>query len=657
MMRNLANQHFLHFVKTWNEGRSGPTWFGPTTAQSCSRIDYVLLPKAFSSSVQSCRVWYRSGYRLQLANTYRQIDHSPVVITFKYRSWFLPKRTTTLTDRAAILRDYRSGRTQPFQECLQRQLEQISIQGEQSEQVDVQWNKIKNAVQAAAETCYPLRGPLFSYQRSAETKEKWAELQHFRATVRKWNFGDLPYSAFYHWYVAVRLVRLKRAVAQSTKHDWRLYTERLLELLHTAEAEHDHRTMWQIARVLAKTHVGPKRRVYSLTSHTFPTLAEWQAHLAQEGPAGGCEATLIASDFQQPLPVQSLSLDLAETYSRDSLPICFSASGAEQDVEILKHQLGQARSYRAVPRWSASREAWLLALSDSNSNCYQQLQQMFNTTRRVHLSPQLWCVSQTAQIPKNNGKCGCKALRLVHLLDPAGKAWHRGLWKRAEHPRSLRQTGFTPHRRREQAIQQVRCLLWRLSAAKVSWCFVKWDIANAFPSPKHDVLDSVIEEDCCKTDVPFLTQRHRRACMVVSVGTGDLLCQIGCGDLQGDTCAPVKFIRVYDPIVASWMSMTEPEKQQSLKFHNPVTNKWFDCSCIIAADDLVRIGIVSDLSQLSNIFRTWDSTFDRKLDRVGMAQNKMKKTLLYHPSGKGALAQTRKAQRRDADCSDLQLQK
>eukprot|EP00973_Karenia_brevis_P066328 9218707-Karenia_brevis.AAC.1 len=72
-------------------------------------------------------------------------------------------------------------------------------------------------------------------------------------------------------------------------------------------------------------------------------------------------------------------------------------------------------------------------------------------------------------------------------------------------------------------------------------------MANAFPSPKHTVLDAKLESTFSPSDATMLKARHRLAVMEVASDAGDtVLLAPRCGNLQGDIIAPSQFEEIYD---------------------------------------------------------------------------------------------------------------
>eukprot|EP00972_Heterocapsa_arctica_P093367 13772887-Heterocapsa_arctica.AAC.1 len=114
--------------------------------------------------------------------------------------------------------------------------------------------------------------------------------------------------------------------------------------------------------------------------------------------------------------------------------------------------------------------------------------------RMLGYPPTEWQLSQACPISKHNGKEGCLGMRLLNLLDDMGKAWSLQLWQRACHEYDICSYGFIPGRRKEGAILQVNCALWRAHRIHRSTVACLWDVSNAFPSLSHTALDRAVDE-------------------------------------------------------------------------------------------------------------------------------------------------------------------
>eukprot|EP00971_Amphidinium_carterae_P047479 935319-Amphidinium_carterae.1 len=79
--------HDLALVNTHMRTGSGPTYFNTNAA---TRVDYVAMPRSLLERVEYCAVWRRTGHRLQLTDSARNIDHCPLVVQVDVRMWFTP---------------------------------------------------------------------------------------------------------------------------------------------------------------------------------------------------------------------------------------------------------------------------------------------------------------------------------------------------------------------------------------------------------------------------------------------------------------------------------------------------------------------------------------------------------------------------------------
>jgi len=256
--------------------------------------------------------------------------------------------------------------------------------------------------------------------------------------------------------------------------------------------------------------------------------------------------------------------------------------------------LQRAKAHRQVPRWSVPREAWIAALCSLSEKTQQtsisSFAQLFcdfiGTMIGLHQQPWIWAVSSTVQIPKSNSLPGCRGLRLIHLLDPIGKTWSRYLWDLTPHALGNSAIGFAKQRRREQAVLQLRCMLWELSRVGQPFVVSFYDVANAFPSVDHCALNKMLAKQCTPETALFLQQRYTNAHMLVTDSTqSECLFRIGSGDLQGDTTAPNKFVAVYESAICDWHRRTRTDVEQQGLFvgRDPVSGDRVELSRVAFA--------------------------------------------------------------------------
>ena len=114
-----------------------------------------------------------------------------------------------------------------------------------------------------------------------------------------------------------------------------------------------------------------------------------------------------------------------------------------EDLAGIEQALKGSKRRRAVPGWSARREEWLLSLREAvhlkkgergerGANVRRLMIDLLKEVRRKARPPVAWNVSQTVMLDKKNKKKGPASKRLIHLLDPVGKAFYKQVWKKRE---------------------------------------------------------------------------------------------------------------------------------------------------------------------------------------------------------------------------------
>eukprot|EP00971_Amphidinium_carterae_P280179 5561730-Amphidinium_carterae.1 len=206
----------------------------------------------------------------------------------------------------------------------------------------------------------------------------------------------------------------------------------------------DARTAWRQSRRLAATAIGPKQRYYRAVS-VDPCIGDWIDFLKMDGPHGGMlavpyargdaktapfdahMATRLPMDIHARLQALAQEMALPPPPTQDSsvsLEVFRDyAEEARKDMEQMVGALRRSKARKSVPQWSVSREVWLLALEQCRipivRSCLERLLMLIRVRRA---QPSLWSVSKGCCIAKHNGKDKCKGQRVVHLLDPIGKA-------------------------------------------------------------------------------------------------------------------------------------------------------------------------------------------------------------------------------------------
>ncbi|CAE8657128.1 unnamed protein product [Polarella glacialis] len=680
MLRDMCNRHHLCLVNTFFQHGSGDTWHGMDGRSS--RIDYVIMPKSLLTAVSSCNVWRKTGFQLQLAHVPRLVDHSPVVVDFMFRSWFEDVETKKQRcDVSALIADCASDVSEmqiEMQQWAGRPDVQQQLTTAISEQhTELVWSLLSSAVRDTANKLFPSQLSDCTMLHSSETITLANTLRDFKNDIFQ-NFtaaSEINLSAaFSIWHSVTHLCKLARDYQYARRRDKRKAHEQLACQLSEALEQRDWHQVWKLTRRLAGTHLGPKRREYGITDGTTPSVSDWCEHLAKPGSQGGALTTTCFIDTkaidvegyclrifsqqqrQQQQPEQQQQQQLfppqqqqqtQQTLAQQQQQQLADEECPELDMVAVIDALKAAKPYREVPRWSATREAWLASFGrgpDRSDNPFVHFFRVFLAMMyRQQQQPQIWSISETALLPKRNGKQGCAGFRVLHLLDPIGKAYNRRLWRSHTARHSANSLGFVANRRREQVVVQIQCLMWKLRRVGYSAVAALFDVANAFPSPNHRCLDKAIaSKRFMKPEGNMLSQRHRTAHCVLRDHTGaEALLKNGCGDMQWDSVAPEKFTLIYEPLVHAWHSRTRSsvEKTGILTAIDPVCGELVDLSFAMFADDLARIGICDTVEHAIRRLNAWDFFVNIELDKRSMAQNTNKKEVLYQPSGAGAVQQ------------------
>ena len=214
--------------------------------------------------------------------------------------------------------------------------------------------------------------------------------------------------------------------------------------------------------------------------------------------------------------------------------------------ESLRWEYSRSKNGRAVPPGCCAKEVWQMVVQHC-PELGKAVVLSLNNMHRLGRVPRCCNLSFTFQLGKNNGKQGCAGILLINLLSPDGKVFYRRLWRRARPIRLPWAYGFYSGRRREQAIVVQSTTGWRLRQLSVGHTVTLHDVANAFPSPSHDCIDSMVDSCAWESDRPFLKHRYGNTCMVVTSRCGDgVTVRPRTGGLQGDAAMAPMFSTAYD---------------------------------------------------------------------------------------------------------------
>ena len=88
-------------------------------------------------------------------------------------------------------------------------------------------------------------------------------------------------------------------MAKLRRSDKRRHTVALCEDLKAAVSDNEFAQACFLARQLAGTGYGPKRRRYDTMLTDVPTVATWERYLSTPGPMGGCKAVMLYNEIQR----------------------------------------------------------------------------------------------------------------------------------------------------------------------------------------------------------------------------------------------------------------------------------------------------------------------------------------------------------------------
>ena len=314
----------------------------------------------------------------------------------------------------------------------------------------------------------------------------------------------------------------------------------------------------------------------------------------------------------------------------------------------LRRRLQKCKYRRAVPDGSCAKET-LQIIAGRCVELSKALVLCYNAVHSQQRVPRGWQDSMAVQIGKGNGKTGCAAIRLINVLPPDGKVFFSQMWARAT-PREIPWAyGFYTGRRREQAILVQNALGWRLRRLGMGHTLTLHDVANAFPSPSHEALATMIRECAMPCDRDLLCHRFRNTRMTVTERNGDAVTvSPQCGGLQGDASMAPMFRSLYDKQMQKWDAdrMTRP-RVAALSARHPLTGIRVQVSRTVYADDVAETNLTGTPDEMVATIRDSDAQLDAALGEVGLRQNYDKAEHVPVFMGKGSVAATREVQRRD----------
>ena len=541
-----------------------------------------------------------------------------------------------------------------------------------------------------------------------------------------------------------KLTQLISNISKTRQRQWDETCEQLTQELHEAWQRRDMKTSFNLMRRLAGSKFDVKKRDWRLAQQALPTRAEWETLLAKPGHEGGMSAktsTLedmrrehveIAAEHPLPprdmnhiqsakqaikdlssyvifatkrkavpknaLPTEALVALLAPNYTRK-----FQTPALQSPDDLALDRTTEQVSTKNIqfvrgPAWpeDAPRTDPSTDKPDSHNSNYKApkllnphtqnaLLTLHTHIERTGQTPLVWHRSQGLAISKHINKKGADGSRLIHVLDPMGKAFFSK--KHAKTQFTHNDTGFAAHRRREYATLCQNCTNFKLTRAKRNFINNNHDCTNAFCCTSHEECDRICEEHLFTSpeNIAFGKQRHRYSSSIVQAREdkrdphNPLFIRPQEGSLQGDTQAVKTFPIAFEEPVSHWIlqhldvySIASPAPAQAdtispqvVQDYNfciaicPQTNQVVDTAHTKYADDIVKtiLGPLPDYHRhghrahqeaLEGLVRRAESSsllLTQTLARKGYAQNASKLIGVIGLNGPGAHRHLRELQR------------
>ena len=179
-------------------------------------------------------------------------------------------------------------------------------------------------------------------------------------------------------------------------------------------------------------------------------------------------------------------------------------------------------------------------------NCVRKIFRMIRATQR---SPVAWHSAQAAYVSKHNGKAWTEGERVVMVMCPFGRAFHRSILQRGLAASPLTYSPWTfgsiPGRRREEAILLQLVTSWRLRRAGISHVTRMHDGVNVFLSVRQPYIVDAARPPFVEKEMDHELLRQHVQQATVRVGQGNeartLLAREGAW--PGDYAVPLLFVR------------------------------------------------------------------------------------------------------------------
>ncbi|CAE8614900.1 unnamed protein product, partial [Polarella glacialis] len=312
-LRHFLDAFNLTAINTWYSTSASATYHSP--AGPGSRVDYICVQQSRRSLVQRASLWHRAGRNLQVIRTAKPRDHSPLFPRLQIDVQREQQQTAARnhwdydafanpSTFATFCADLEAWRNAPE---AQQAVDHSISHGTP----DSTWDLINGNILAVAKRHFiskpdtPSTGFLTEYIRelhhlAQQAFEKLRETRplpaHAFRDPQQYNTLQQLFDA---WTRTFRLDLADRKYKSRVKADRITWLDQLAHQMTIADEHGDQRQRWMLARKLAASILGPRKRLYGICSADNVTMEEWQEYLSQPGKLGGCLATPFAEVLVQ----------------------------------------------------------------------------------------------------------------------------------------------------------------------------------------------------------------------------------------------------------------------------------------------------------------------------------------------------------------------
>ena len=629
----------------------GPTYYGHLPNRS-SIIDYICVWSWMLPNINKCCLLNRLSRKLQIIPSKRPRDHIAMMVDYNHQlNYEGSEHQHTKWNYVEMSRAMESEQdAEPFRAAVEARISQrwdeegIWPKDGHSHALknnhEDNWMKLVDTVGEVAKEMFAAKPNLLPAWHTEAMDERRQALRA-RCRARQMYDDDLE-SALVLRRATARCKALRKQFFQQRE-------EQLAEDLQEAERRQEHAEVWRICRQIASNGVAARKRNHKTLNHNQPTMEEWSNDMVLPASAGGFAAQ--EHDLLEFLFGQS---GADEVYGPEPAEV----KAAEKDLQRITKIARTCKRRRAVPVWSLPVEIWslLLARRRRDNSKYPGIglpepegvremttswfKSVLAAIRQHQRFPTWWNMSQTYQVPKNNGKKSTMGTRLLHSLCSFSKLWIRAApTKVKKYPSD--EYGYIPARSRVEALMVGNCVSWRLSRAGRSHTDTKHDLTNAFASVNHSILDKAVTDNYNENDADILKQRHSNAIFKIDAHDEHKYFKNGTGMYMGDANAASQFREAFALPTKAWQQVLAHEGRQEVAGVCPHCAELKDLSLKKYADDINKTHLVTDAKDTVAKVSRSDQILNATLANAGLEQSPEKKMVLPRFVGRGAAKNTK----------------